>query len=107
MLIRDVKCGVCRCKGKVDAYDAVFTLPKSELFVFVGKDSSTGCIHLRCPSCKADLGVDPSKVIGVSLVVGYPTSDGSKVPEKNRSYGRLLFAAISAILALFIPTNVV
>ena len=25
MFIRDVKCGSCRCKGKVDAYDAVYT----------------------------------------------------------------------------------
>ena len=25
MFIRDVKCGSCRCKGKVDAYDAVCT----------------------------------------------------------------------------------
>jgi hypothetical protein len=64
MLICDIKCGLCRRKGKVDAYDAVYILPKSELFVFVGKDSSTGCIHLRCPSCKTDLRVDPSKVIG-------------------------------------------
>ena len=106
MLIRNIKCGSCRCKGKADGYDVVYSLPKSELFVFLRKDSSTGCIHLRCPSCKADLAVDPSKVPGASLVVGYPTPDNSKeVSEKNRSYGRMLFAAISVILVVLIPTN--
>ena len=60
---RDIKCGSCGREGKLDGYDAVFILPQSERFEFLGQDSSTGCIHLRCPSCKADLVVDPSKVV--------------------------------------------
>jgi hypothetical protein len=46
----------------VEEHNRINIVPESELL----KDSCTGYIHFRCPSCKADLAVDPLKVIGSS-----------------------------------------
>ena len=74
MLTHDIKCSSCGREGKVDAYDVVYILPQSERFEFLTKDSSTGFMRLRCPSCKVVLVVDPVKVIDASQMVGYPVS---------------------------------
>jgi hypothetical protein len=103
MFTRDVKCGSCGREGKVEAHDTVNIVPESEIFELLGKDSSTGYIHLRCPSCKADLAVDPFKVIGASQMIGYPTSANSgSLPQKNRRYVPLIFGAICVLVTLFV-----
>ncbi len=103
MFTRDIKCGSCGHEGKVEAHDTVNVVPASEIFEVLGKDSSTGYIHLRCPSCKEDLAVDPLKVVGSSQMVGYSTSGNpERGPEKSRGYVPLIFGAICLIVGLFI-----
>jgi hypothetical protein len=74
MLTHDIKCGSCGREGKMDAYNVVYILPQSERFQFLARDSSSGFMHFRCPSCKVDLVVDPVNVIDASQIVGYPAS---------------------------------
>ena len=103
MFTRDVKCGSCGCEGKVEAHDTTNVVPRSERFEILGKDWSTGYIHLRCPRCKADLAIDPLKALDASQMIGYPTSASSKrFSEKPKRYVPLVFGAISAVVALFI-----
>jgi hypothetical protein len=73
-------------------------VPESELF----KDSSTGYIHFRCPSCNADLAVDPLKVIGASEMIDYQISNrSSDDTERNMTYPTII-VAIGIVLALVI-----
>jgi hypothetical protein len=88
MITRNVTGGSCRPEGQVEEHDTINIVPESELF----KDSSTGYIHLRCPSCKADLAVDPLKVIGASEMIDYT--------KRNMTYPTIFVAGI--VLALII-----
>jgi len=103
MFTRDIKCGSCGHEGKVEAHDTLNVVPASEIFEILGKDSSTGFIHLRCPSCKEDLTVDPLKVVGSSQMVGYTTTGNpERGPAKSKRYVPLIFGAICLIVGLFI-----
>ena len=102
MVTRNVKCGSCGCEGKVEAHDTANTVPESQIFEVLGKDSSTGYIHLRCPSCKEDLAVDPFKVLGASQFIGYPTSPvAGRSTERSRRNVPVIFGVLCLIGAAF------
>jgi hypothetical protein len=91
MITRNVTGDSCRPEGQVEEHNRINIVPESELL----KDSCTGYIHFRCPSCKADLAVDPLKVIGSS-------QNGSRDhTERNMTYPTI-FVAIGIVLALVI-----
>jgi hypothetical protein len=91
MITRNVTGDSCRPEGQVEEHNRINIVPESELL----KDSCTGYIHFRCPSCKADLAVDPLKVIRSS-------QNGSRDHiERNMTYPTI-FVAIGIVLALVI-----
>ena len=57
MFTREIKCDACGFEGKIEANDTIGTISAAKNFIFLGKDSSTGFLHFRCPSCNADLKV--------------------------------------------------
>ena len=87
MITRNVTGGSCRPEGQ--EHDTINIVPESALF----KDSCTKYIHLRCPSCKADLAVDPLKVIRASEMIDYS--------RMNMTYPTIS-VAIGIVLALVI-----
>jgi hypothetical protein len=87
MITRNVTGDSCRPEGQMEEHDTINIVPESELF----KDSSTGYIHFRCPSCKAHLAVDPLKVIGAIQMIDYT--------KRNMTYP-VIFVAIGIVLAL-------
>lgn len=72
MFTRSIKCEVCGFKGKIEAHDTVGKVPASEIFKLLGKDPSTGMIHFRCPSCKEDFAVNPTKFISARKMLSHP-----------------------------------
>jgi predicted RNA-binding Zn-ribbon protein involved in translation (DUF1610 family) len=99
MITRDIKCSSCGVEGKIQAHDTIKATPAEQIFRLLGKDSSTGFLHFQCPSCGADLTVDPFIMIGGGTVTGR----GS-----NRRYvpiiTGLLFIAGSLYLAIGVGT---
>ena len=87
MITRNVTGDSCRPEGQVEGHNRIDIVPESELL----KDSCTGYIHFRCPSCKADLAVDPLKVIGASQMIDYT--------KRDMTYP-VIFVAIGIVLAL-------
>lgn len=61
---------MCGFEGKIEAHDTINLVPESDIFKLLGKDSFTGFIHFSCPSCNADLSVDPLKVICKKQIIG-------------------------------------
>jgi len=100
---RNIKCGACGYKGKVEAHDTVNVFPESEIFKNLGKDSSTGFLHFRCPSCNEDLAVDPLNAIAAKQMVGYRESliTLKKVQRSNR-HMPIIWGIICLIAAIFI-----
>lgn len=77
----DIECASCGYAGKVEAHDTVNVTPASQIFQHLGKDSSTGYLHFRCPACGADLQVDPMKMAKMLVdghVTGYPAGSRSR-----------------------------
>lgn len=96
MITRDIKCGSCGHTGKVEAHDTVKVTPTSEIFTNLGKDSSTGYLHFRCPACEADLQVDPMKMLAAGKVTGRPAG------AQSRRYVPIVWGVIYVIAALFL-----
>ncbi len=96
MIARDIKCGACGQRGKVEAHDTVNVTAPSDIFRNLGKDSSTGYLHFRCPACNADLEVDPMKMFGSGQVTGYPTG------SRSRRYVPIVWGLIYTAGALFL-----
>jgi hypothetical protein len=94
---RDVKCGVCEYEGKIEAHDTVKLVPESDIFKLLGKDSSTGFIHVSCPSCNADLAIDPLKIIGAKQIVGYP-----ETTLRSNRFVSFVWGILCVIVAVFI-----
>ncbi|MBM4275639.1 MAG: hypothetical protein FJ134_14435 [Deltaproteobacteria bacterium] len=97
MITRDIKCGICGYEGKVEALDTLDSVPKSDIFKILGKDSSTGFLHFRCPSCDLDLAVDPLRVIAANQIIGYPesTCQANRLPS-------IIWGILCLIVAIFI-----
>jgi hypothetical protein len=64
----------CEFEGKVEAHDTVGILPADEIFKVLGKDTNTGYILLRCPSCGENIAVDPLKSFFGRKMKGYPVN---------------------------------
>jgi len=62
----------CEFEGKVEARDTVGVVPENEIFKSLGKDTNTGYLLLRCPSCGKDIAVDPLKAFRSRKMKGYP-----------------------------------
>ena len=103
MITRNIKCGACGHEGKVEAHDTIEVVPKSEIFLNLGKDSSTGFMHFQCPSCNEDLAVDPFKVLGSSQILGKPQSITAGIEqEKGKRHVPFIWGAVYILIALFI-----
>ena len=74
MITNNIKCAGCGHVGKVEAHNTVGVTNQSDIFQMLGKDSSTGFLYFKCPSCDEDLAVDPLKAIATKQMVGYPSS---------------------------------
>ena len=101
MVTRNIKCAGCGHEGKVEAHDTVGVVPESEIFENLGKDSSTGFLHFCCPSCNADLAVDPLKAIAARKMVGYSNSASGQVQQTKR-YVPVIWGAVYLLVALVI-----
>lgn len=102
MITRNIKCGACGFEGKVEAHDIVGAVPESEIFKTLGKDSSTGFLHFRCPSCSEDLAVDPLKAIVAKQMVGYSEISLSMSSHQSNRHVPILWGIASLIGAFFI-----
>ena len=74
MITNNIKCAGCGHVGKAEAHSTVGVTNQSDIFQMLGKDSSTGFLYFKCPSCDEDLAVDPLKAIATKQMVGYPSS---------------------------------
>lgn len=72
MLTRNIKCMGCEFEGKVEAPDTAGVVPDNEIFKSLGKDTNTGYLLLRCPSCGRNIAVDPLKAFLSRRMKGYP-----------------------------------
>lgn len=103
MVTRDIKCGACGFEGKVEAHDTVNTVPESQIFKNLGKDSSTGFLHFSCPSCNEYLAVDPLKAIAARQMVGYPESSmASGKAQRSNRHVPIIWGIACLIAAFFI-----
>jgi hypothetical protein len=71
---RDIRCSGCGHQGKVQAHDTVGVVPDDQIFRLLGKDSSTGLLHFQCPSCAADLTVNPMQMLSGGRAIGRASS---------------------------------
>lgn len=100
---RDIKCGACGFKGKVEAHDTVNVFSDAQIFKNLGKDSSTGFLHFSCPSCNKDLAVDPLKAITSRPMVGYPESPiASGTVYRSNRHVPIIWGIVYLIVAFFI-----
>ncbi len=74
MVTRNIKCMGCEFEGKVEAHDTVGILSTDKIFKVLGKDTNTGYILLRCPSCGENIAVDPLKSFFGRNMKGYPVN---------------------------------
>ncbi|MCK4911637.1 MAG: hypothetical protein KAR83_08330 [Thermodesulfovibrionales bacterium] len=103
MFTREMKCGACGFEGKVEAHDTVNVVLESQIFMNLGKDSSTGYLHFSCPSCNEDLAVDPLKVISVKQMVGYPASyKTSGIVKHSNRHVPIIWGIAYLVIAAFI-----
>ena len=103
MATRNIKCSACGFKGKVEAHDTVKVVPASEIFKNLGKDSSTGFIHVRCPSCNEDLAVDPLRAMAARQMVGHPehSIESGEAHGSNRNVS-IIWGIVCLSVAFFI-----
>jgi len=81
MVTRNIKCMGCGFEGKVEARDTVGVMPENETFKSLGKDTNTGYLMLRCPSCGKDIAVDPLKAFLSRRMKGYPVKKEESILE--------------------------
>ena len=81
MVTRNIKCMGCEFEGKVEARDTVGVVPDNEIFKSLGKDTNTGYLLLRCPSCRRNISVDPLKAFLSRRMKGYPVNKEESIEE--------------------------
>ena len=81
MVTRNIKCMGCEFEGKVEARDTVGVVPENEIFKSLGKDTNTGYLLLRCPSCGRNIAVDPLKAFPSRRMKGYPVNKEDSIEE--------------------------
>lgn len=97
MISREIKCGTCGTEGKVQAHDTVGTTPPEQLFRLLGKDRSTGYIHVQCPTCSSDLAVDPVIMLSGGAVIGH---------GRNHRYVPIIFGLVFIAAGVFLAIGV-
>ena len=68
-MTRNIKCATCGHEGKTESQDTIGVVAEKEIFLYIGKISSTKSMYFQCPACKEYLAVDPSNVFGPSKVI--------------------------------------
>ena len=81
MVTRNIICMECEFEGKVEAQDTVGVVPESEIFRSLGKDTNTGYLLFRCPSCGKQIAVDPLKTFLRRKLKGYPVNKEKAITE--------------------------
>jgi hypothetical protein len=61
-------------------------VPKDRLFQHLGHDPYSGDLHYQCPACETILLVDPTAVLGVKSLKGFPRKREDLPSRQRRGY---------------------